>query len=334
MIQSVFFVKVTNDPVGTLSSEIIDSYPLLESKFLKTSQIQELSEKIRIAMEETESNIFFEVDGVDPDKGMIAGGGIIPPNFPSEPTQFHYIGFHFDKGDNPLDYQPVFEEKLLTLFIGAPIFENISNPDNYVLLPTFYLSFRRQANEMLSTARKKTQRERSWIRKIFVFGLDAAGKSTFSNWLLGREFEDKILPTKRRAIINLTLNGMPVRVWDMPGQEVLRKSWRRGMEASDMLVYIIDLADPERFELAKMELWNVLNRYEVEGVPLVFLANKSDLLPSEDAFTADMIITAFELDKIVNREWALFFTSMKTERGLPDVVDWVTRKLRIDGLEC
>ncbi|MHA1731790.1 MAG: ADP-ribosylation factor-like protein [Promethearchaeota archaeon] len=336
MLLSIFFAKSTNEGNhGENEISVLFWYPIPPPQPTNSENHGKIVEGIGRKLESPTTNVFYEVDGECDGDGQVAVCGIIPPNYQPHPNQsFHFIGLWFDENDNPLDYQGLFEEKVLSLFPVEKLFESFEGEDFQVFLPTLFLAFRRYFLEEMGSPRKKAVDGHTSGMKMFVFGLDGVGKSTLVTYLKTGKFVENLLPTKHRETSTIMVDGKPVHVWDMPGQDLLRKSWQRGVEASDILLYMIDLGDPGRFELAKTELWNILNRYEVEGVPLAFVANKRDLLPRGNLITEEMIIEGFELDQIVNREWGLFFTSLKDDVGVDSVVEWVREKTRVDAPSC
>lgn len=266
------------------------------------------------------------------------------------------LGMFFEAGDNPLDYQQALEAEV-------PVIGAIERTAEWAkgrraehveqaVLSTIYLALRRHGNDLVARKQLVDPRPQPFY-KMFVFGLDAAGKSTFVTYLRTGEYVENLLPTKRREIHTLLVDDhLTIKIWDMPGQEVLRKSWTRGMEGSDILVFVLDAADSEKFQVAKAELWKVLNRYEVEGIPLAFLANKCDLLPSrrnltDESFsdaptnpvgtqsgsdacqdvTREGLVEAFDLEAVTNREWQLFFTSLVTKEGVEAAVNWILERV-------
>ena len=66
-------------------------------------------------------------------------------------------------------------------------------------------------------------------------------------------------------------------LWDVGGQEKIRKYWSNYYEGSDALVYVVDSADDKRGEEAATELETLLKAEELKGVPLLVYANKQDL---------------------------------------------------------
>lgn len=127
---------------------------------------------------------------------------------------------------------------------------------------------------------------------VVVVGLDAAGKTSLLYRLKLREFVETI-PTKG---FNTEKIKVPVgasrtvtfQVWDVGGQEKLRPLWKSYTRRTDGMVFVVDSAEPERIEEARVELHRISRTSENQGVPVLVLANKQDL---------DSALTASEVEK-------------------------------------
>ncbi|TSS97557.1 ADP-ribosylation factor-like protein 14 [Bagarius yarrelli] len=154
---------------------------------------------------------------------------------------------------------------------------------------------------------------------VLLMGLDGAGKSTLLYKLKYAEFFQAV-PTigfnvemmeakQNRRKITLT-------VWDIGGQEKMRKYWRYYYQDTAGLLFAIDCWDRTRLDEAKRELERMLKNEHLRGIPLVILANKQD---KEGALTATELTEAFNLRKMCNdRNWFVQPCSGKTGAGLPE----------------
>ena len=73
------------------------------------------------------------------------------------------------------------------------------------------------------------------------------------------------------------VKGISFTVWDVGGQEKIRRLWQHYYQNSDGLIFVVDSCDRERVEEAREELFGVMDSDEMRGVPFVVLANKQDL---------------------------------------------------------
>lgn len=128
---------------------------------------------------------------------------------------------------------------------------------------------------------------------IVVIGLDSAGKTSLLYRLKLQEFVETI-PTKgfnmeriKMSMGNSKTNATAFQVWDVGGQEKLRPLWKSYTRRTDGLVFVVDAAEHERMEEAKVELHRITRLAENQGVPVLVLANKQDL---DGALSASEVI--------------------------------------------
>ena len=115
---------------------------------------------------------------------------------------------------------------------------------------------------------------------VVVIGLDSAGKTSLLYRLKFKEFVQSV-PTKgfNTEKIRVPLGGsrgITFQVWDVGGQEKLRPLWRSYTRRTDGLVFVVDAAEAERLEEAKVELHRISRASDNQGVPVLVLANKQD----------------------------------------------------------
>ena len=102
----------------------------------------------------------------------------------------------------------------------------------------------------------------------------------------------------------------------------------------DAVVYVVDSADVDRLNLAKVELAAILKvsfftctysqEDELKGVSLLVFANKQDL---PGALNGAKISEALGLTEIRDRKWTLFESSATNGKGLTDGFDWLADEL-------
>jgi len=111
---------------------------------------------------------------------------------------------------------------------------------------------------------------------MLLLGLDNAGKTTLLHklqygWI--RSF----IPTQRAQLEEITLGNVVFRTWDLGGHEQVRNLWRDYFFEADAVVFVVDIADQSRIHEAREELDGLLKDEGLAGVPIVILANKTDL---------------------------------------------------------
>ena len=167
----------------------------------------------------------------------------------------------------------------------------------------------------LSTFKKKESR-------ILMLGLDNAGKTTMLYKLkLG---EDKLsMPTIGFNVETLENSKINLIVWDLGGQDKIRRLWKHYYSSTKGIIYVIDSSDKERLDEAIEELKNVVNAHELKNIPVLIYANKQDI---ENALTDTEII--YKLTDIISNEWYVQSCSTKSGEGLLEGINWLINKLK------
>lgn len=195
----------------------------------------------------------------------------------------------------------------------------------------------------LLTILKKVKQEERQLR-LLVLGLDNAGKTTVVKRLCGLSI-DRIEPTLGFQIQTLdyqlndtTSDPLQLHLWDIGGQTSIRAYWRNYFEQTDGLVWVVDSSDTMRLELVRQELESLLQQEKLAGATLLVLANKVDLLPSDngsatDAATtaAEMVTGALKLNELVqyvNRHWKVIPCSAVTGTGLEEGIGWLVEDIQ------
>jgi len=91
------------------------------------------------------------------------------------------------------------------------------------------------------------------------------------------------------------VQGVSFMIWDVGGQDRVRPLWRSYTRAADGMVFVVDSADLERMEEARVELARVARTREAAGVPLLVIANKQDLPLARSAVDVERLLGVAEL---------------------------------------
>merc|ERR1719198_8513 len=113
-------------------------------------------------------------------------------------------------------------------------------------------------------------------RRIVMVGLDAAGKTTVLYKLKLGEVLTTI-PTIGFNVESVQYKNIEFQVWDIGGQEKLRKLWRYYYEGTHGIIYVVDSSDRDRLQDAREELQKMLQADELKDSVLLVFANKQDL---------------------------------------------------------
>ena len=122
--------------------------------------------------------------------------------------------------------------------------------------------------------------------KIIISGLDYAGKTSILT-ALDKKFDfskyiAELKPTIKVEYHKTSFLGLTVYTWDMGGQEKYRDLYQNNQDVyfadTNLLLYIIDVLDEERFETSLSYLDNILtyfNENEMD-IPLIISFHKFD----------------------------------------------------------
>ena len=116
-----------------------------------------------------------------------------------------------------------------------------------------------------------------------------------------------------------------INMWDLAGQPRFRSMWERYCRSVNAIIFVSDAADGASHGAAKAELFDLLSRPSLAGVPVLVLGNKSDL---PGALPAEPLSVALGLTEAQRswggREMACLSTSCKSRVNIDIVVRWLT----------
>jgi ADP-ribosylation factor 1/2 len=167
----------------------------------------------------------------------------------------------------------------------------------------------------------------SWTQqetKIVMVGLDAAGKTTVLYKLkLGEVITTA--PTIGFNVETVAYKKLDMTVWDIGGQDLLRKLWRHYYTNVDAIIFIVDSNDRERIDLAATELFNVLQDEELKTASVLVYANKQDLPNSMDT---SEVVERIGMHNMRGRDWHVQSCTATTGDGLWEGLDWLNDTLQ------
>lgn len=158
---------------------------------------------------------------------------------------------------------------------------------------------------------------------LVMMGLDSAGKSTalyrfkfdqYVNTVPTVGFNcEKVKGTTGKA------KGVSFVIWDVGGQDKVRPLWRSYTRSTDGIVFVVDSADVERMEEAKVELLRMARTPETVSVPILVIANKQDLPGARDSSEVEKIMCLHELG--AGRLWSIHPGCAVTGEGLDEALE-------------
>ncbi len=241
------------------------------------------------------------------------------------------IGLVFEKEDNPYDYREIFVDmsnELLNIERCCSFKDDIEI-ENFLI--TLFIDIKRYGDETLEKAYEVSYHPSGLFTKVFLFGIDEVGKSSFTRRIKTGKFNDNFFtPSKRFNIEYIQKQDGLLSIWDSPGQSTFREKWLLGLQDSNIIIYIIDVANQLRFDESKTEFWKIYNEHDLKDTPLLILGNKIDLINHNNSNndehlkrTEKEIIDFFEFDSLQHNNWKFLFTSVKTSHNIEKVVNTI-----------
>mmetsp|Transcript_44940 Transcript_44940/g.71114 ORF Transcript_44940/g.71114 Transcript_44940/m.71114 type:complete len:183 (+) Transcript_44940:59-607(+) len=159
--------------------------------------------------------------------------------------------------------------------------------------------------------------------RILMLGLDAAGKTTVLYRLKLGEVLTTV-PTVGFNVETVEYKNISFNVWDVGGQDKIRKLWRYYYENTQGLIFVIDSNDRDRIEDAREELMKILSEDEMRDAAVLVFANKQDL---PNSMTAAEVTEKLGLRRIQQRRWYIQSACATSGDGLYEGLDWLSRTL-------
>ncbi|XP_043107705.1 ADP-ribosylation factor 4-like [Puntigrus tetrazona] len=159
--------------------------------------------------------------------------------------------------------------------------------------------------------------------RLLMVGLDAAGKTTVLYKLKLGEVVTTI-PTLGFNVETVEYRNISFTVWDVGGQDVIRRLWRHYYQNTKGLIFVVDSSDRDRIETAAEELNAMLAEDEMRDALLLVLANKQDL---PKAMPVHELTDRLGLHALRGRQWFVQATCAVQGSGLYEGLDWLSDQL-------
>lgn len=160
--------------------------------------------------------------------------------------------------------------------------------------------------------------------RILMVGLDNAGKTTILYRLKLEEVVSTV-PTLGFNVETVTYKNISFTVWDIGGQDKIRNLWRVYFQGTQGLIFVVDSADKERIEEARLELQKLLSEELLANVVLLVFANKQDM---PDVMSASEVREKLGLVNTRNRPWFVQSSCAVKGEGLYEGLDWLAGQIK------
>ncbi|XP_048345954.1 ADP-ribosylation factor-like protein 8B isoform X1 [Sphaerodactylus townsendi] len=134
------------------------------------------------------------------------------------------------------------------------------------------------------------------------------------------QFSEDMIPTVGFNMRKVTKGNVTIKIWDIGGQPRFRSMWERYCRGVNAIVYMVDAADREKIEASRNELHNLLDKPQLQGIPVLVLGNKRDL-PS--ALDEKQLIEKMNLAAIQDREICCYSISCKEKDNIDITLQWL-----------
>merc|ERR1712032_1294505 len=159
--------------------------------------------------------------------------------------------------------------------------------------------------------------------RILMLGLDAAGKTTVLYKLKLGEVVTTV-PTVGFNVERVEYRNIRFTVWDVGGQDKIRRLWRHYFQGTQGLIFVVDSNDRDRIHDAHEELRKTLDDEEMRNAVLLVFANKQDL---PNSMTTTEVTEKLGLHNMRNRQWFIQSTCATSGDGLYEGLDWLSKSL-------
>ncbi|CAH8842773.1 unnamed protein product [Trichobilharzia szidati] len=159
--------------------------------------------------------------------------------------------------------------------------------------------------------------------RILMIGLDAAGKTTILYKLKLGEVVTTI-PTIGFNVETVEYKNISFTVWDVGGQDKIRRLWRHYFQNTQGLIFVVDSNDRDRIGESADELNKMLSEDELRDVVILVFANKQDL---PNAMSTAEVAEKLRLREIRNRPWHIQCACATQGQGLFEGLDWLSNEL-------
>mmetsp|Transcript_20568 Transcript_20568/g.41178 ORF Transcript_20568/g.41178 Transcript_20568/m.41178 type:complete len:178 (-) Transcript_20568:518-1051(-) len=154
---------------------------------------------------------------------------------------------------------------------------------------------------------------------VVVIGLENSGKTTLLS-VLAHNQPVETVPTIGLNVKVFKKGKVNMKCWDIGGQAQYRSEWARYARGCDVVLYVVDAADPKKLGTAKKELHKLLDDGSIGSTPLLVLANKIDIIPHVGE---SELIEKLQLNYVMETPWMVLPISALHVTNIDQVLEWL-----------
>ncbi|KAH7557034.1 hypothetical protein JRO89_XS11G0032500 [Xanthoceras sorbifolium] len=170
----------------------------------------------------------------------------------------------------------------------------------------------------------------NWLRSLFfkqemelsLVGLQNAGKTSLVNAIATGGYSEDMIPTVGFNMRKVTKGNVTIKLWDLGGQRRFRTMWERYCRGVSAIVYVVDAADRDSIPISRSELYDLLTKPSLSGIPLLVLGNKID---KSEALSKQALVDQLGLETMTDREVCCYMISCKDSINIDAVIDWLIK---------
>ena len=159
--------------------------------------------------------------------------------------------------------------------------------------------------------------------RILFLGLDNAGKTTLMNMITKKKKIERYTPSLDRVSNKVTILNADFIFIDVPGKERSRINWVKEYELANIVFFVIDINNPQRFKEAKMEFLRLISEPILKNTQKYILFNKIDLIDNRQVSD---IIKEFKESPLEPYLTPFYISSLDPEITIT-LMDWIKKKI-------
>ena len=134
------------------------------------------------------------------------------------------------------------------------------------------------------------------------------------------------IPTIGFNVEQIQYRNVSMTIWDIGGQDKIRKLWNHYYDGCDGIIYVVDSSDVDRMDIAREELHKLMSNDLLRNATLLVYANKQDL---PNALSASQLAEKLDLSNYMKpmRNWYVQPCCGTSREGLYEGLDWLSKNL-------